>query len=1587
MLRMKLGIRRRRALLAAAIASVIPAFANAQTTIWIDGSSNWSANGNWNNGVPGGNSDARIAETDGVNRVITYDYTGSPITLNSLIVDLTGQSSIQASTLAIPADNLTVNNEYVGDSGTVQVSRFEIPGSDGSGSIQQSGGINTVNNSLYMGYNPIGDLGVYSLSGGSLQGLGYQYIGYSGTALFQQTGGINNWGFASGGTYIGYAAGAAGTYILSAGTLDGGPFETIGQSGSGAISQSGGVNSVQGSLFMAFGSAGTGAFTLSGTAALSTTANEYVGYAGSASFNQTGGTNAVGNNLYLGYSAGSTGTYVLGNSGSKLEALNGGVFVGGTDNSAGGVGQFTVNTGGTAFILGMLTAYNTPGTVINLHGGTIFTGTLNFNNNPNQFNWTSGTLSLDNESLYVDSTSILENFGSSASLQNGQVLFVSGSENVGYTGSGFFLQSGGSNTPDSGLHLGVFTGSTGTYILSNTGTLNSVTSSGFIGDGGAGIFSQLAGTHTINPGNVAGSYNLTIGNAAGSNGAYSISGGSFTDYGIVYVGYSGTGAFNQSGGTTTIGGSGYLVVANTGTGTFSLSSSGSLSAPAEFIGVYGNGSFNQSGGTNTLGSAISDALYVASGSGSIGNYSLSGAASLSAATEYIGYFGNGAFTQSISTNNISFVSGNSASGNLYVGYGSAGTYNLGFFGGLSADVEFIGYNGNGTFNQAGGTNSVNLDGANNASGSIYVGFNSGGTGAYILTSGTLTAQTEYVGDSGVGQFNQSGGNNAVAGSLFVAFSAGVTATYSLSGASQLSAATEDIGASGNGAVSQTGGLNLLTGALNIGVNAGSIGNYTLNGNATLSAPTETVGVSGNGTFTQSEGVNTITFLPSNISSGNLYLGYAGGTGTFVLSGLSSLEADDEYVGYSGLGTFNQSSGGNFVTNDANNNHSGSLFVGFNAGSAGTYLLSGQGSLSSLNEYVGYGGNGTFNQSGGINTVAGTLYIGVGSGVTGSYTFSGSGGTLNATGSSTASVTIGGLFGPTGASGKLNVPAGGDVNINGALTVFDAPGCAVNLTGGVISTGSFNFNNDFNRFNWTSGTLAITTSTLITDNTGDQNYGSTATLQSGQTLVLSAGQIIGANGTGTFIQNGGSIIADGLAIYPSLGGIMLLGNAIGSTGSYTLNGGIVNVTIESIGGDDVAAIYDNNSYLTPSPGGTGTFIQTGGQNNPTFLAMGGGGVYPGIFGTYGSGSYILQGGTLASSLESLGTQGPGSFIQSGGFNYVGELNIAAGQIDFPFSQFIVTPGMGGTYNLSNGTLSAGYESVGRVGEGAFNQTGGANNIGTGGELDIAAYPGSSGSYDLSGGNLFVDGTAYVGGGRVLQDPSYVYGPGGTGFLVVGNTGQLTITGVLYVFSAGYVSLSGKPASVGYLSLSGNAIVNLNTTLQINYGTPANDPIATIVSYLKSGYSNGTWSGTSGIISTAISSGPASPTLSLGYADGNIDTGTAAALDQIVVKYTLLGDANLDGLVNFQDLVTVVQNFNKAGTDWAHGDFHYGSSTNFVDLVAVVQNFNKILTPAGSSGDQLGKTPSQIQALDVQFPEPTVTGLLIFSVALLKRRRNR
>ena len=127
---------------------------------------------------------------------------------------------------------------------------------------------------------------------------------------------------------------AAERYSLPVGRLSS-PTQYVGYSNTGSFVQSGGTNVVSGTLYIGFGLSGS--YLLSGGLlfAPSTYPYEEVGNQVSASFTQSGGTNSTPE-VYLGNNLTGSGTY----------NLNGGLLTLGTSGVTKGVGSAAFNFGG-----------------------------------------------------------------------------------------------------------------------------------------------------------------------------------------------------------------------------------------------------------------------------------------------------------------------------------------------------------------------------------------------------------------------------------------------------------------------------------------------------------------------------------------------------------------------------------------------------------------------------------------------------------------------------------------------------------------------------------------------------------------------------------------------------------------------------------------------------------------------------------------------------------------------------------------------------------------------------------------------------------------------------------------------------------------------------------------------------------------------------------------------------------------------------------------------------------------------------------------------------------------------------------------
>ncbi|MFT3789187.1 MAG: hypothetical protein QM770_23920 [Tepidisphaeraceae bacterium] len=171
---------------------------------------------------------------------------------------------------------------------------------------------------------------------------------------------------------------------------------------------------------------------------------------------------------------------------------------------------------------------------------------------------------------------------------------------------------------------------------------------------------------------------------------------------------------------------------------------------------------------------------------------------------------------------------------------------------------------------------------------------------------------------------------------------------------------------------------------------------------------------------------------------------------------------------------------------------------------------------------------------------------------------------------------------------------------------------------------------------------------------------------------------------------------------------------------------------------------------------------------------------------------------------------------------------------------------------------------------------------------------------------------------------------------------------------------------------------NDGVLYDYAAASTTVPATVKSLILLGYNSGDWLG-KGYTSSLLSA--SDTTHAIGYKPlltGDSFMGRTAADDStIAFRYTLRGDSNLDGAVNFGDLLILAANYNGTALDWSQGDSNYDGEVNFSDLLSLAANYNQTIT--GSFAGDWALAQSAV-------PEPmTLTGLAGASLLALRRRR--
>ena len=242
---------------------------------------------------------------------------------------------------------------------------------------------------------------------------------------------------------------------------------------------------------------------------------------------------------------------------------------------------------------------------------------------------------------------------------------------------------------------------------------------------------------------------------------------------------------------------------------------------------------------------------------------------------------------------------------------------------------------------------------------------------------------------------------------------------------------------------------------------------------------------------------------------------------------------------------------------------------------------------------------------------------------------------------------------------------------------------------------------------------------------------------------------------------------------------------------------------------------------------------------------------------------------------------------------------------------------------------------------------------------------------------IPGTATVNGGK----------------LILGNS---VAVGTLSISGSNTAQLSSGTYNIGSLSLSPTATLDVtNSEVILSYTT--SDPISSIAAFLKSGYNGGHWNGP-GIISSSAQSLTNGLRYGVGWSDGadqinghSVVSGLSSG--QIEMKYTLLGDANLDGTVNGSDFSILAADFGQGATSWDEGNFAFTPAVNGTDFAALAANFGQ-----GDSGASVSVSQADIAALDAfalandlplptiaPIPEPASVGLILAGITFTARRR--
>lgn len=1153
------------------------------------------------------------------------------------------------------------------------------------------------------------------------------------------------------------------------------------------------------------------------------------------------------------------------------------------------------------------------------------------------------------------------------------------------------LAPNGSNAIGCTLNLtsgSVALGAGGTMLINTGGRFDfnggSLSGGTVTMSGGSANFgtSNFGGSSLTRWSQSAGSINCTSSFVVFAN-THSMSGGTLNT-GNNPLGVQNSKIFDHSGGAVE---TGQFTIAQTGAGTYLLSGNGVVNASTGFIGGsnagvtgtvlqsggtiafsatatvgggFGNGSYSLSGGTllanrndpsapsldiegfsggtatfDQTGGRVITPGWVQIGGFGDGIYQMSGVGSLTAGSLNIGARNGGATGSALfsMSNGSATITNQIIIGATPSTPGGRFTMTGGQLSAGSIDIRSLG-----TFTHSGGTvtssTSVFLNGGTITTftnrGSLTVNSGTLGTLVNIGTTTINGVATMSVGtnsSTSPALFNVAGGTLNITGTMFNEATMSVTGGTTRQpsgvlfdgnnnpGTILLSAGTVDAtvevgqASAGAGTVQQSGGV--MTGPQ---LFISSKGFYDLSG-----------GVISSGSITVN---GTLNLNGGSISSATINLnGTLGGNGLTLVFGTLNQTGGTIAGSFNNFGTYNFSSGSvpGTIINNGLINVSSSFLVGGIINYASISIGAGQ-SLGGTT--VGIDNFGALTLSGGI--------------LNGNTVINDAGGIMNARGTITAAFTNAGQLDTTGlltlSAASSNI---GVINIGAPESIRPVLGLSnagqINLAGGAITTGSITnnaggvirgFGTVGSNFPANSGIVqADSASPLVVSLLAANTSSGEIQVFDGSTMTLFAS--LANNGVITLEGDHSSLGGGTIGNAGTIRGRGVISNPINNTGIITAEG---NLDLTGITVNFPGAIID-------IPDSTRLRVTQGLGTN--------------------TGSIFLGGGTLDNTLISLTNSG---VIEGHGAiraaSLINNATIAlSGSSSDIFPQLLNTLGAK-TIVTGLGTTTF-YGTV-------------TNNAGS--ELRV-----SSGATAIFLGNLF--GLSFVtGGGTKIIEGSASGGPLATsGNTIVDPGASLTASSI----TENSLTVSGVATILPNGTNSGTSRLNLLSIPGGKFDLADNDliatatPISTIAGFITAAFDGGNWLGnglvSSSAASVAADSGNTHKT-GLGYAiassiNASVFDGQPVGGDNVLVRYTFSGDANLDGVVNALDFNALASNFGGSGKPWVQGDFNYDGVINSLDFNSIATNFNLALPAPPALGNLV--------------PEPALAGFGL--LALIRRQR--